>query len=120
MTTWRPTHGDALFILAMDHRDSFGKTLFDVQDDKPTDEQAERMRRAKTLIYEGLVQAKSELTRGRAGVLVDEQFGQDVISRAGSDGVVLAVPIEASGHEWFTTEWGEHWLQHVRDIAPAY
>jgi hypothetical protein len=32
---WRPRHDDPLFILAMDHRASFGKTLFDVKDDDP-------------------------------------------------------------------------------------
>jgi len=25
--SWQPTHDDPLFILAMDHRASFGKTL---------------------------------------------------------------------------------------------
>ena len=117
---WQPTHDDPLFIMAMDHRDSFGKTLFDVQDDAPTDEQAERMRAAKSLIYAGLVRARETLGGGRAGVLVDEQYGQAVIDRAGADGVVLAVPIEASGHDWFTLAWGEQWLEHVQRIRPAY
>lgn len=120
MTDWRPTHGDPLFILAMDHRDSFGKSLFDVEDDRPTDDQAARMRNAKDLIYAGLLHARPELAAGRPGVLVDEQYGQAVIDRAKSDDVVLAVPIEASGHDWFTLEWGEEWLDRVRRISPAY
>jgi len=33
--TWQPRHDDPLFILAMDHRDSFGKTLFGVENDRP-------------------------------------------------------------------------------------
>ena len=120
MTDRRPTHGDPLFILAMDHRDSFGKSLFDVKDDRPTDDQAARMRKAKDLIYTGLRDARSALPAGRPGVLVDEQYGQAVIDRAKSDDVVLAVPVEASGHDWFTLEWGDEWLEHVRRIRPAY
>ena len=34
--------------------------------------------------------------------------------------VVLAVPVEASGHDWFTLEWGEQWLEHVTAVKPAY
>jgi myo-inositol catabolism protein IolC len=44
---WRPRHDDPLFILAMDHRESFGKTLFGVQDDDPDPAQAAAMRAAK-------------------------------------------------------------------------
>ena len=117
---WTPSHADPLFIMAMDHRDSFGKTLFDVKNDQPTDDQLTRIRAAKRLIYEGVRQAHSRLSTGRAGVLVDEQYGDEVIARAQSDGVTLAVPIEASGQDWFTLAWGEQWIDHIRTIAPAY
>jgi myo-inositol catabolism protein IolC len=125
MTGWTPTHEDPVFILAMDHRDSFGKTLFDVPDDRPTDAQAARVRRAKTLIYEGLREAMDRLPTGRAGVLVDERYGGGVIDAAtaaarGGEPLVVAVPVEASGHEWFTPEWGDRWQEHVLAIHPAY
>jgi myo-inositol catabolism protein IolC len=118
--TWQPEHTDPLLILAMDHRGSFGKTLFDVVNDKPTNEQRSAMQKAKKLIYQGLLHAAPQLTAGRAGVLVDEQYGQRVVDRAGHDPVVLAVPIEASGHDWFILQFGEQWLEHLRVINPAY
>ena len=34
--------------------------------------------------------------------------------------MVLAVPIEASGHDWFTLQWGDDWLSHVDSIRPDY
>jgi myo-inositol catabolism protein IolC len=43
-----------------------------------------------------------------------------VIDAARPAGVVLAVPVEASGHDWFTLEWGEQWLGHVAAIRPDY
>ena len=51
---WQPRHDDPLFILAMDHRESFGRTLFEVKHDNPDQAQAEAMRSAKLLIFEGL------------------------------------------------------------------
>ncbi len=117
---WRPRHDDPLLILAMDHRGSFGKTLFDVVDDAPTDAQRERMVRAKGIIYRGLLDAAPKLVHGRPGVLVDEQYGQAVIDAAEHDPVVLAVPVEASGHDWFQLQWGQAWLEHVRALSPAY
>jgi myo-inositol catabolism protein IolC len=119
---WQPRHDDPLFILAMDHRASFGKTLFGVKDDNPDPDQIAAMKSAKRMIFEGLQAALPAVTYGRAGVLVDERYGQDVIdaARTGAQRVVLAVPVEASGHDWFTLEWGDQWLGHVETIRPDY
>ena len=119
---WQPRHDDPLFILAMDHRASFGKTLFGVKDDNPSPDQVAAMKSAKRMIFEGLRAALPSLSYGRAGVLVDERYGQDVIdaARAAGQRVVLAVPVEASGHDWFTLEWGDQWLGHVEAIKPDY
>src|SRR5208282_5983988 len=119
---WQPRHDDALYILAMDHRESFGKTLFNVEDDQPDPSQVAAMKAAKQLIFEGLLSALPSVTSGRAGVLVDERYGQEVIDAARSSGqpLVLAVPVEASGHDWFTLEWGDQWLEHVKAVKPDY
>jgi myo-inositol catabolism protein IolC len=119
---WQPRHDDPLFIMAMDHRASFGKTLFDVKNDDPDPDQVAAMQFAKEMIFEGLRAALPAMTRGRAGVLVDERYGQGVIdaTRSGRQSVVLAIPVEASGHDWITLEWGDHWLGHVEAISPDY
>jgi myo-inositol catabolism protein IolC len=121
-SAWQPRHDDPLFIMAMDHRESFGKTLFGVKDDDPDDAQLAAMQSAKQLIFEGLQEAVPMLASGRAGVLVDERYGQGVIDEvaAGRTPVVLAVPVEASGHDWFTLEWADRWLEHVERIKPGY
>jgi myo-inositol catabolism protein IolC len=121
-STWQPRHDDPLFILAMDHRESFGRTLFDVKDDDPDRAERAAMTAAKQLIFEGLQTALPAVTSGRAGVLVDERYGQNVIDavKDGGQPLVLATPIEASGHEWFTLEWGDQWLEHVETVKPDY
>jgi myo-inositol catabolism protein IolC len=116
---WQPSHDDPLFILAMDHRASFGKTLFDVKDDDPDDAQLASMKTAKQLIFDGLRAAEPMVLTGRPGVLVDEQLGQAVIEEV-EPPIILAVPIEASGHEWFTLQWGNQWLEHVERVSPDY
>ncbi len=117
---WRPSHDDPLFILAMDHRESFGTRLFEVGDDGPTDSQRARMRSAKSVIFDGLELAHPVLEGGRAGVLVDEQYGMTVIERAKDAALVLAIPIETSEREWFSLQWGETWLEHVDELRPQY
>jgi myo-inositol catabolism protein IolC len=116
----RPSHADPLLIMAMDHRASFGRSLFAVADDRPTDGQVKAMQAAKMLIYSGLARAMGELPIGHAGVLVDERYGEAVIDAARAAGVVLAVPIERSGRDWFELEWGEAWLERLRRVAPDY
>ena len=117
---YRPSRETPLLILAMDHRESFGRTLFGVTDDRPDAGQQAAMTAAKRLIYAGLARARAELPCGRAGVLVDERYGQPVIDAARSDGVVLAVPVEHSGREWFELEWGQRWVEHVRSNRPDF
>lgn len=119
--TWHPTREDPLLMLAMDHRGSFGSTLFGVQDDAPTPEQAAAMRAAKDLIFRGLREAVGRLPRGTAGVLVDEQYGQAVVDAAvADDAVALALPVEASGHAWFTLQYGDRWYDHVDRVRPDF
>jgi hypothetical protein len=47
---YSPTPENPLLILAMDHRGSFGKSLFDVKDDRPDAGQLAAMQAAKQLI----------------------------------------------------------------------
>ncbi len=104
----------------MDHRASFGKSLFGVVGDRPDQDQRAAMEAAKRLIYAGLAHARGQLPGGRAGVLVDERYGQAVIDAAHSDGVILAVPVEHSGRDWFELEWGQDWLEHVASSRPDF
>jgi myo-inositol catabolism protein IolC len=117
---YRPSAAEPLLILAMDHRASFGKSLFGVIGDQPDPGQQAAMRAAKQLIYAGLAEARGRVPAGRAGVLVDERYGQAVIDRARSDGTVLAVPVERSGRDWFELEWGQDWLEHVSSVRPEF
>jgi myo-inositol catabolism protein IolC len=117
----RPTAANPLLIMAMDHRASFGKSLFEVKDDSPTDDQRAAMEQAKRVIYAGLRKAWESLdVTAQAAVLVDERYGLDVIDDAQRDGTVLAIPVEKSGQDWFGYEWGEQWRDHLSRIRPEF
>jgi myo-inositol catabolism protein IolC len=117
---WHPRSDDPLFILAMDHRASFVEVLLGKEIDKPNDQQLAHLNEAKDLVYRGLSTAKPQLPFGRPAVLVDELYGGGVIRSAKEEATILAIPVEESGQSWFTLQWGDAWLDHVRRIAPDY
>jgi myo-inositol catabolism protein IolC len=113
-----------LFILAMDHRDSLAKKVYGIEAE-PTAVDAERIADGKRVVFRGLLAA---LDRGAdpsvTGVLVDERYGTAVANEARAAGLALAMPIERSGQEWFTLEYGnvgdDSWVEHIQRFAPDY
>lgn len=107
-----------LMVLPFDHRGSFQEKMFGIHG-KPTDEQTKLISSFKTMIYEGFEKAVAMgLPRNEMGVLVDEQFGQEVIRRAKKDSVTLCVCIEKSGQEEFDFEYGKDYAKHIESVAP--
>jgi myo-inositol catabolism protein IolC len=111
-----------LLILAMDHRDSLQRDVYDI-DGEPTAEQRAHIAHGKALIFDGLLRAVADgVAAARVGVLVDEQFGASVAERAKGAGIDLAMPIERSGQKLFELEYGsfdsDEWLRHVQRFDP--
>ena len=115
-----PSPAQPLFILAMDHRDSFGRTLFGVRGE-PTGEQLSAMRAAKSLIFAAARRLiGTDLGGGRLGVLVDEQLGADIAREAKEAGFTLAMAVEKSGADRFTFEYGDDFPAHVEAFNPDW
>lgn len=111
-----------LLLLALDHRASLARDVYGTQDPGP--ELTDRIRRDKQTIFQGLLAVhQHHHARARLGVLVDEQYGTEVAHHAQAAGIPLGMPVEASGHTWFTPEYGAtlatgHWLEHVEALGP--
>jgi 5-dehydro-2-deoxygluconokinase len=103
-----------LFILAMDQRDSIEQKLYEL-DTAPTPEESASIAANKLLVYRGFLDAVPHLPDGAVpGFLVDEQYGGSAAVLAEADDrVSLAMPIEASGREWFDFEFGHDWRTHA-------
>jgi 5-dehydro-2-deoxygluconokinase len=109
-----PVTEPLLFLLAMDQRDSIEQKLYDL-DSAPTPEQAASIAANKLLAYRGLLDAVPELPDGvRPGFLVDEQYGASpAVLAAADDRISLAMPLEASGQQWFDFAYGHDWRRHA-------
>ena len=105
-----------LFMLAFDHRRSI-LGLFGASGE-PSPEQARRIGEAKRLVFAGLLQAEGELAVGTPGVLVDEQFGAEVLDLARDRPVVSAVACERSGQAEFEFEHGSDFGAHIEHLDP--
>ncbi|WP_375387476.1 2-deoxy-5-keto-D-gluconate 6-phosphate aldolase domain-containing protein [uncultured Amnibacterium sp.] len=106
--------GPALCILAMDQRDSIEQQLYDL-DAALSPAAAADIAAAKLLVFRGLLDAVSDLPAGtRPGFLVDEQYGASpAVLAAADDRIALAMPLEASGREWFDFAYGHDWRTHA-------
>jgi myo-inositol catabolism protein IolC len=109
-----------LYILAFDHRGSFQKKLFDIHGE-PTPEEAETVRDAKKVVYEGMeIAVERGVDPHATGVLVDEQFGSDIPRLAKERGLVLTMPVEKSGQDEFDFQFGDEFGEHISNFDPEF
>jgi 5-dehydro-2-deoxygluconokinase len=112
-------HGK-LYILAFDHRGSFQKKMFGIEGD-PTPEETATITDAKQLIYEGMeVAADRGAEPGAIGVLVDEQFGDEIPRKAKERGLKVAMPVEKSGQNEFDFQYGDEFGAHIERFDPDF
>src|ERR1051325_6410025 len=109
-----------LYILPFDHRASFEKGLFGFNAPL-SPEQTKTVADSKKVVYDGL---KAALNRGvpreAAGILVDEQFGADILRDARAQGYITAAPVEKSGQNEFNFEYGDKWREHLAEFKPTF
>lgn len=109
-----------LYILPFDHRSSFISGLFGYTEPLST-EQTARITASKRVIYDGFVAATSNHALDRkAGILVDEQFGADILRDAAAAGYITCAPVERSGQDEFDFEYGDDFARHIEAFAPDF
>ena len=111
---------DKLYILAFDHRGSFKKAVVGKSGDL-TEEETEKIRDAKSLIFDGMVIAAEAGENAEfMGVLVDEEFGSTIPEMAKKHGLKLAMPVEKSGQDVFDFEYGDQFGDHIEKFDPDF
>ena len=109
-----------LYVLPFDHRSSFSSGLFGWKG-ALTPEQTARIAASKRVVYDGFVAAiAAGVPKDKAGILVDEQFGADVLRDATAAGYATCAPVEKSGQEEFDFEYGPAWAEHVDAFKPTF
>jgi 5-dehydro-2-deoxygluconokinase len=76
---------------------------------------------AKKVIYDAFKAAVAGgIPKAHAGILVDEQFGADILRDARTQGFITACPAEKSGQNEFDFEYGEEFAQHIEAFRPTF
>lgn len=108
-----------LFILPFDHRSGFLKELLGKT--YPLDEAgAAQAKELKKIIWEGFLLAKSEATTsGTLAILIDEEFGGDIIKDAKRMDVPVILSTEKSGSNDFDFIHGDNFGNALLEVQPA-
>jgi 5-dehydro-2-deoxygluconokinase len=109
-----------LYILPFDHRGSFQKKMFG-WDGTLTPAQTAEIAGTKRVIYDGFKAAiAAGVPKQKAGILVDEQFGADILHDAVTHGYSTACPAEKSGQDEFDFEYAENFAEHIEAFHPTF
>ena len=109
-----------LYVLPFDHRGTFQKNMFGWTG-PVTDEQTAKIAAMKRVIYDGFQAALAGgVPRAKAGILVDEQFGADILRDAARHGYFTACPAEKSGQDEFDFEYGDDFARHIDTFRPTF
>ena len=115
-----PGYDKALYLLPFDHRQSYVKSLFKLEPPLSA-VQVARVSDSKQLIYEGFVSAiEMGVPHAAGGILVDEEFGADILRDARQRGFVTALSTEHSGAEEFEFEYGAEFARHIESFDPTF
>jgi 5-dehydro-2-deoxygluconokinase len=109
-----------LYVLPFDHRGSFESKMFGWHGDL-TPEQTAEIAAAKRVIYDGFEAAVAGgVPKEKAAILVDEQFGAEILRDASAHGFAFACPAEKSGQEEFDFEYGDDFAKHIEAFHPTF
>lgn len=109
-----------LYILPFDHRHSYGEEVFGYHEPMSAAQIAD-VAASKQVIYDGFRQAVAAgVEQKYAGILVDEEFGADILRDAVGRGYVVAVSTEKSGQKEFDFEYGDDFGRHIDAFNPTF
>jgi myo-inositol catabolism protein IolC len=109
-----------LYLLPFDHRHSYLTGMFHASPPLTID-QRQAVIDSKRVIYDGFRQALlCGVPSNLAGILVDEEFGADILLDASRNGYVTAVSTEKSGSDEFEFEYGDAFAQHIEAFQPTF
>ena len=109
-----------LYILPFDHRHSYGAEIFGFKEPL-TPEQTAVVAASKQVIYEGYVSAVAAGVKpDHSGILVDEEFGDEILRDARRHGYQFALPTEKSGQHEFDFQYGDEFAKHIERFDPTF
>lgn len=116
-----PTKGRSLlYLLPFDHRQSYVADMFDLIPPL-SNAQHQMVTETKQMIYEGFLEAQGTDARvASAGILIDEEFGAEILRDAARRGYLTALTTERSGADEFDFEYGSNFAAHIEAYQPTF
>lgn len=109
-----------LYILAFGNQGSLKSNLFTLHCDL-TPTQSEELAQSRQIIYDGFkVAVAAGILKEKAGILIDEQLGADILWDARANGFVTACPVDKSGLDEFDFKHGEDFAKHIEAVQPSF
>ncbi|MEK7505917.1 MAG: DUF2090 domain-containing protein [Patescibacteria group bacterium] len=108
---------EKIYILPFDHRNYFRKFLAgEAEEASP-----EGIKESKRIIYEGFrLAVASGVAVNDCAILVDEEYGTDVLKSAVKEGIRRIIPVEKSGEDEFHFEYKEAFPEHIEKFQPDF
>lgn len=108
------------FLLPFDHRHSFTKDLLGL-DGAPSEPDVAAVKELKQIVYQGFLFALGlGLPKEQGAVLVDEQFGPEILRAAALAEVMTAQAVEKSGQDELAFEYGADFGAHLNQFRPTF
>jgi 5-dehydro-2-deoxygluconokinase len=109
-----------LYLLPFDHRETFARALFGWTG-ALSRSQSQQISDAKHVIYDAFQAAiENGVPKTHAAILADELYGGSILLDASDKGYITACPVERSGQQEFTFEYGDDFARHIAAVNPTY
>ncbi len=108
-----------LYVLPLDHRGLFLARAFGWKGDLSA-EQSAHVIALKRVVYDAFRAALAGgVSREKAALLADEQFGASILRDAATRGYATALSAEWGGGDDFHLEYGEDYASHIESFRPS-
>lgn len=107
-----------LYVLPFDHRSSFIKTF--VGNFKSLDKKQKKLiSNYKQLIFNGFLTSLGYLKNPiDCAIMVDEDYGLNIIKTAKKKNIITCLPVEKSGQKSFAFQYGLEFNRHIEALRP--
>ncbi len=114
-------YGKDLFILPFDHRGSFEAGLLGVSGAAVPPESVPLLSSYKRIIYDGYLESVAGgIASDTSAILVDQQYGAEILADAHQRGFTACTCMEKSGQEEFDFEYGDAFLDKLLEAKVAF
>lgn len=107
-----------LLILPFDHRSSFLRDILNLST-SPSKKEKEEVKNLKKIVFEGFLSA-IEGNKKSFGILVDEEYGEDILNEAKKRKIIICVPVEKSGQEILKLNYSKKFGDHINKFNPDF